>query len=99
MDLGTGQAPSGAKQDLVTLLESGAAKARRALEGTNDAHLMTNWRLLYKGKVLADQPRHIMIADSVFGHLSHHRGQLTVYLRLNGASVPAVYGASADEGW
>jgi uncharacterized damage-inducible protein DinB len=34
----------------------------------------------------------------VFNHLAHHRGQLTVYLRLNNASVPAIYGPSADEG-
>ena len=39
-----------------------------------------------------------MIMDSVFSHLAHHRGQLTVYLRLNEASVPALYGPSADEG-
>jgi uncharacterized damage-inducible protein DinB len=39
-----------------------------------------------------------MIRDAVFSHLAHHRGQLTVYLRLNEASVPAIYGPSADEG-
>jgi uncharacterized damage-inducible protein DinB len=39
-----------------------------------------------------------MIRDAVFSHLAHHRGQLTVYLRLNGAAVPAIFGPSADEG-
>ena len=39
-----------------------------------------------------------MITDAVFSHLAHHRGQLTVYLRLNDALVPAIYGPSADEG-
>jgi uncharacterized damage-inducible protein DinB len=43
------------------------------------------------------QPRNIVIADSVFSHLAHHRGQLTVYLRLTESSVPALYGPSADE--
>jgi len=38
-----------------------------------------------------------MIRDAVFSHLAHHRGQLTVYLRLNQAPVPSVYGPSADE--
>jgi uncharacterized damage-inducible protein DinB len=38
-----------------------------------------------------------MIADAVFGHLAHHRGQLTVYLRLAASTVPALYGPSADE--
>ncbi|MGH9377349.1 MAG: DinB family protein, partial [Terriglobia bacterium] len=46
----------------------------------------------------AEQPRYIMIRDSVLNHLAHHRGQLTVYLRLCGAPVPAIYGPSADEG-
>jgi uncharacterized damage-inducible protein DinB len=39
----------------------------------------------------------VVIRDSVFNHAAHHRGQLTVYLRLLNASVPAVYGPSADE--
>jgi uncharacterized damage-inducible protein DinB len=51
------------------------------------------------GKVVSEQPRHVVLRDSVFNHLAHHRGQLTVYLRLNEAPVPAIYGASADEGW
>ena len=38
-----------------------------------------------------------MIRDAVFSHLAHHRGQLTVYLRLNEAPVPSIYGPSADE--
>jgi uncharacterized damage-inducible protein DinB len=50
------------------------------------------------GHVVSESPRHVAIAESVFSHLSHHRGQLTVYLRLNEALVPALYGPSADEG-
>jgi uncharacterized damage-inducible protein DinB len=56
------------------------------------------WRFLVGGQVVDENQRHIMIRDSVFSHLAHHRGQLTVYLRLNNASVPALYGPSADEG-
>jgi len=48
--------------------------------------------------VVNELPRHIMLRDGVFNHLAHHRGQLTVYLRLNDAPVPAIYGPSADEG-
>jgi uncharacterized damage-inducible protein DinB len=48
--------------------------------------------------VLAEGARYVMISDAVFSHLAHHRGQLTVYLRLNDAAVPALYGPSADEG-
>ena len=44
------------------------------------------------------QPRYVAIRDGVFNHMAHHRGQLTVYLRLNEEKVPAIYGPSADEG-
>jgi len=67
-----------------------------ALRNTTDEHLMTPWRLLVAGRVVAEDPRHVVIADT-FTH-PHHRGQLTVYLRLNGAAVPSIYGPSADEG-
>ena len=49
------------------------------------------------GHVVDEKPRHQMIADT-FTHLAHHRGQLTVYLRLNDVPVPAIYGPTADEG-
>jgi uncharacterized damage-inducible protein DinB len=88
-------APSTTSELLQTLDES-VAKAREALRGTTDEHLLTSWRLLVAGQVVAEDPRHVMIADT-FMHLAHHRGQLTVYLRLNGAPVPAIYGPSADD--
>ncbi len=74
------------------------AEAREALQNTTDEHLMTNWRFVIGEHVVSNNPRQVMIADAVFSHLAHHRGQLTVYLRLNEASVPALYGPSADEG-
>ncbi len=74
------------------------AEARKALSNTNDEHLLTNWKFVVGGHVVSNEPRHVMIAESVFSHLAHHRGQLTVYLRLNESSVPALYGPSADEG-
>ena len=69
---------------------------REALQRTTDGHLMTNWKLLAKGNVVMETPRHIVIRDSI-NHLAHHRGQLTVYLRLLDAPVPAIYGPSADD--
>jgi uncharacterized damage-inducible protein DinB len=57
---------------------------------------MTPWRLLVAGKVVMETPRHVMIRDTI-NHLAHHRGQMTVYLRLMGAKVPALYGPSADD--
>jgi uncharacterized damage-inducible protein DinB len=72
------------------------AKARAALKGTRDEHLATTWKLLVAGNVVSELPRQVVIADT-FTHLAHHRGQLTVYLRLNDATVPSVYGPSADD--
>lgn len=82
--------------ELVQALDEGAAQARKALEGTTEEHLQTPWRLLVAGKVVSEQARHVVIRDT-FMHLAHHRGQLTVYLRLNDVPVPAIYGPSADD--
>ena len=81
---------------LLEALDESAAGARSALEKTTDEHLMTPWRLLARGQVVLEAPRHVMIQDS-FNHWAHHRGQMTVYLRLMGAKVPALYGPSADD--
>jgi uncharacterized damage-inducible protein DinB len=86
------------RKELEAALDDAVAKARKALQNTNDDHLLTEWKLLAGGKIMMQAPRHIFIRDTVFNHLAHHRGQLTVYLRLNNASVPAIYGPSADEG-
>ncbi len=85
-------------RELVGLLDDSVAKAREALAKTSDEHLMTPWKFIVGGHVVSEQPRYVMIRDAVFNHLAHHRGQLTVYLRLNDATVPAIYGPSADEG-
>ena len=84
------------KAELLKALEESVAKARKALQGTTEEHLMKPWRLLMRGRVLQEQPRHVMLTDT-FCHLAHHRGQLTVYLRMSEISVPAIYGPSADE--
>jgi uncharacterized damage-inducible protein DinB len=81
---------------LVKALEASAADARKALNGTNDEFLMTSWKLLARGQVVMDTPRWEMIQDTL-NHWAHHRGQMTVYLRLMGAKVPSIYGPSADD--
>jgi uncharacterized damage-inducible protein DinB len=83
-------------RELIEMGDEAVAKARAALQGTTDEFLLTRWKLLAAGRVAAEDPRHVVIADT-FTHLAHHRGQLTVYLRLNGALVPSVYGPSADD--
>jgi uncharacterized damage-inducible protein DinB len=85
------------RDQLVTAHEKSVSDARAALHGVDDHLLMTsNWRLRAGGHVVSDAPRHIALRD-MLNHLAHHRGQLTVYLRLLGATVPAVYGPSADD--
>jgi uncharacterized damage-inducible protein DinB len=81
---------------LVQALDTAAAGARAALAGTTDDHLLTTWRLKARGQVVQEAPRFEMIQDTI-NHWAHHRGQMTVYLRLMGAKVPALYGPSADE--
>ncbi len=72
-------------------------KGRASLSKTNDTFLLTtNWRLRAGGQVVLNDPRHIVLRDTL-NHLAHHRGQLTVYLRLLNQPVPAVYGPSADD--
>ena len=87
----------GSRAELLDSLETGIANARQALESTTDEHLLKPWAFKVGGNVVSQQPRHIMISDAVFSHLAHHRGQLTVYLRLVSSTVPALYGPSADE--
>ena len=82
--------------ELIEALDKAAAGARAAFEKTTDEHLKTNWKLLARGNVVMEAPRYEMIQDTI-NHWAHHRGQMTVYLRLMGAKVPALYGPSADD--
>ena len=95
---GGGKRPEapGNNAELLAALDDSVAKAREALRDTTDEHLLTSWKLLVAGQVVMEQPRHVAIADT-FMHWSHHRGQLTVYLRLNDAPVPSIYGPTADD--
>jgi uncharacterized damage-inducible protein DinB len=90
------QEPKKTSAALVQALDASAAEARAALEKTNDEYLNTTWRLKARGAVVQEAPRYQMIQDTI-NHWAHHRGQMTVYLRLMGAKVPALYGPSADD--
>ena len=88
--------PLNTSAEFIAPLDKAVAQAREALRKTTDAHLDTSWRLLAGGQLAFEQPRHQVIRDT-FLHSAHHRGQMTVYLRLLGAKVPSVYGPSADD--
>jgi uncharacterized damage-inducible protein DinB len=86
-----------ATSSLVAVHDGLVDKARASLAKATDEYLLTtNWRLKAKGAVVADAPRHAVLRDTM-NHLAHHRGQLTVYLRLLEQPVPAIYGPSADD--
>lgn len=82
--------------ELVAAHDESVEKARQSLTNTTDEHLMTSWRLLVKGHTVQENPRYIVLRDSVFNHIAHHRGQLSVYLRLNDVPLPSIYGPTAD---
>jgi len=88
--------PLTTRAERVETMEQGFAGARKAVQGTTDDHLSKPWRLKARGNVVMEAPRYVMMRDSLM-HLAHHRGQLTVYLRLNDVPVPAIYGPSADD--
>jgi uncharacterized damage-inducible protein DinB len=90
------QTPLKTAHELVQAHEASVTGARAALAATTDDHLAKPWKLLAGGKVMTANPRTDVLRDT-FMHLAHHRGQLTVYLRLAGATVPAIYGPSADD--
>ena len=87
------------RSELIQQFEASLKKGRDILQKTSDDRLLNSkWRLLTGGKLMSEQSRYEAVRDSVLNHMAHHRGQLTVYLRLNDEKVPALYGPSADEG-
>lgn len=84
------------REDYLRAADKASANGRAALQGASDEHLEKPWNLLVGGNVVLTMPRHDMVSDTL-NHLVHHRGQMTVYLRLLGAPVPALYGPSADD--
>lgn len=82
---------------LVRAFDEGAMKLRTAMENIKESSWMEPWNLSLKGTVLFEGSRFMGYRQMFLNHLVHHRAQLGVYLRMNGQSVPAIYGPSADE--
>jgi uncharacterized damage-inducible protein DinB len=94
---GAGQYKQPSIGELVQAHDKATADGLKALSATTDEFLLTtSWRLRAGGQVVMEQPRHIVLRETI-NHLAHHRGQLTVYLRLNDVMVPSIYGPSADD--
>ncbi len=83
--------------ELVAHFDENLAGAKKALRNATDKALEGPFELRREGKVLMSTPKNDTVGSSI-NHWVHHRGQLTVYMRLNNIAVPSIYGPSADEG-
>lgn len=75
-----------------------AVRQARAWMDKSDAEYAARWSLKRHGQELFSLPRVAAFRSFILNHMIHHRGQLSVYLRLTNVPVPAIYGPSADEG-
>jgi uncharacterized damage-inducible protein DinB len=93
--------PGYSNQNTTSLLnqfDDNVKKARQAIEKSSDEDYEVQWFLKLQGKVVFSAPRRVVVRQHI-SHLSHHRGQITVYLRLLDVAVPSIYGPTADEKW
>ena len=83
--------------ELLDRFDRNVQKARADLNDQTDASLMAPWTLKSDGHEIFTMPRLAVLRSFVMNHLIHHRGQLTVYLRLQNVPIPSIYGPTADE--
>lgn len=86
------------REEVLAKFDKNVADARAAIAAASDEKYMTNWSLSMGGKTLMTMPKVAVVRTFMMNHLIHHRGQFSVYLRLNNIAVPSIYGPSADEG-
>ncbi|MBS7529647.1 damage-inducible protein DinB [Hazenella sp. IB182353] len=86
------------KEDILTELEVSLEKSKQFIEGLDEQFALAEWKLTAGEQQLIASPRFEVIRSLMFNHWYHHRGQLTVYLRLLDIPIPSVYGPTADEG-
>lgn len=83
-------------EDLVKMFDKNVHEARAAIAASKDADYQVNWSLKFGDRVVMTLPRKDVVRQHI-NHLIHHRGQLTVYLRLVDVPIPSIYGPTADE--
>ena len=83
-------------QDLLSAFDSNVAKSRSAIQGLADDKLGVPWTLRAGDHVIFTLPRGAVLRSMLMNHIIHHRGQLSVYLRLNEVPLPSIYGPTAD---
>lgn len=93
----SGYQPPATRAAVLAQFDRNAASARAALAGRTDAELLAPWTLLNQGKEVFTMPTVSVIRTFGLNHIVHHRGQMTVYLRMQNVPLPSIYGPSADE--
>jgi uncharacterized damage-inducible protein DinB len=88
---------AGSRSELLEAFDSNFESAKEVIRDQSDENLLANWQMKTGDTVTLEMPRIGVIRGFVLNHLVHHRGQLSVYLRLNDVPVPSIYGPSADE--
>ena len=81
---------------LLATFDSSISEAQSIIGSMSDADLAGMWRMVRDGNEMAAMPRGAAMRTLLLNHWYHHRGQLTVYLRLNDVPLPSVYGPTAD---
>jgi len=85
-------------ETLVKMFDANVASAQAALAASSDADFQVPWSLTVGERVLFTMPR-VGVVRQTINHLIHHRGQLSVYLRMVDVPLPSIYGPTADERW
>jgi len=85
-------------ETLVAMFDANVASARAALAAASDADFQVPWSLAAGERVFFTMPR-VGVVRQTINHLVHHRGQLSVYLRMVDVPLPSIYGPTADERW
>ena len=85
------------KAELLDKFDKELGTTRKTLAATTGDAWERNWQFLWAGTAYINDPKYQVFRDAVVNHMIHHRGQLSVYLRLLDAKVPGTYGPSADE--
>ena len=88
---------AGSKREILEKFDINLSKAMEELRDKSDPFMFKIWRMKTEQKVLIEMPRIDVVRTMILSHSIHHRGQLTVYLRLKDALLPAIYGPSADD--
>jgi uncharacterized damage-inducible protein DinB len=85
------------RQEILDTFSKSLESAKGNLNKMDDARMAATWTLTRSGKVVMSAPRAAFLRSVLLNHVYHHRGQLSVYLRMLDVPVPSIYGPSADD--